>query len=127
MADQADLMMADASIVLDGGVVTQLEHYINTLRDMSAALLAICVVTAALRMFVRIKILGHFGLDDGFMLVALVSSTMVCKSIIANKYDQSLFIALVSLTYVGTGFEWDYFHGNTVAVSKVVHRYSSHD
>ncbi|TKX18412.1 hypothetical protein C1H76_9201 [Elsinoe australis] len=103
MADQADLMMADASIVLDGGVVTQLEHYINTLRDMSAALLAICVVTAALRMFVRIKILGHFGLDDGFMLVAL-----------------SLFIALVSLTYVGTGFEWDYFHGNTVAISLAV-------
>lgn len=79
MADQADLMMADASIVLDGGVVTQLEHYINTLRDMSAALLAICVATAALRMFVRIKILGHFGLDDGFMLVALVSPTMLCK------------------------------------------------
>ncbi|KAF4553144.1 Hypothetical protein D9617_8g051580 [Elsinoe fawcettii] len=95
--------MADASIMLDGGVVLQLENYINTLRDMSAALLAICVVTAALRMFVRIKILGHFGLDDGFMLVAL-----------------SLFIVLVSLTYVGTGFEWDFFHSQTVAVSKVV-------
>ncbi|KAF2223670.1 hypothetical protein BDZ85DRAFT_261999 [Elsinoe ampelina] len=102
MADQADIM-ADASIMLDGGVVLQLENFINTLRDMSAALLAVCVVTAALRMFVRIKILGHFGMDDGFMLGAL-----------------SLFIVLVSLTYVGTGYEWDFFHGHAVAVSKIV-------
>ncbi|PNS14226.1 hypothetical protein CAC42_6739 [Sphaceloma murrayae] len=102
MSDQADLM-ADASIMLDGGVVLQLENFINVLRDMSAALLAICVVTAALRMFVRVKILGHFGLDDGFLLLSL-----------------ALFSVLVSLTYVGTGYEWDFFHGNAVAVSKIV-------
>lgn len=49
-----------------------LKHQVFILQQVSIAFLTITTVSVALRFYVRIRLLGYFGLDDWMMLMAQV-------------------------------------------------------
>ncbi|KAF2224689.1 hypothetical protein BDZ85DRAFT_82823 [Elsinoe ampelina] len=78
MAATSPASIAAARAFLDSVVTDTL-----VIRNLAAVLLAFVVLSVAIRFYVRIKMLGQFGLEDWSMLAAFVFSATQCSIAIA--------------------------------------------